>query len=260
MLTSPAGLTLPAASGPFDLVAGLPLHPLVVHVAVVLLPLSAVALVLVVLIPRARKPFGWITMVGLAIGAAGAFVAKESGEALAERVGTPTEHADLGASLPLLALLLLLIALGWFFLQRRSAGTRSVATTISGIAAIVMAVVVTVMTVLVGHSGATAVWSGTVTVSTTETSAAAESGSAAATTQAYTLADVAGHADESSCWAAIDGSVYDLTEWVGQHPGGADRILSICGTDATAAFATQHDGQQEPAAELATFQIGTLAG
>jgi hypothetical protein len=44
--------------GPFDTVAGLPVHPLVVHAAVVLLPLSAIGLVTIILVPRWRASFG----------------------------------------------------------------------------------------------------------------------------------------------------------------------------------------------------------
>ena len=36
---------------------GLPAHPLIVHAAVVLLPIAAIALIVVAAIPRARKPY-----------------------------------------------------------------------------------------------------------------------------------------------------------------------------------------------------------
>ena len=78
-------------------------------------------------------------------------------------------------------------------------------------------------------------------------------------TKSYTLADVAQHPNETSCWSAINGSVYDLTSWIRQHPGGADKILSICGKDGTAAFVDQHDSKQREQDILKTFLIGTLA-
>jgi len=94
---------------------------------------------------------------------------------------------------------------------------------------------------------------------------AAATSTAATTTQvsasaakAYTLADVAKHATQSSCWTAIDGKVYDLTAWIAQHPGGAGAILSICGKDGSATFNNQHGGQARPASELVSFTIGTL--
>ena len=74
----------------------------------------------------------------------------------------------------------------------------------------------------------------------------------------FTLADVSAHKDKTSCWTAINGSVYDLTSWIAQHPGGEQMILGLCGTDGSAAFNTQHGGQAQPATELAHFKIGAL--
>ena len=67
----------------------------------------------------------------------------------------------------------------------------------------------------------------------------------------YTMTDVAAHSTPSSCWAAIEGNVYDLSAWISQHPGGPEAIESLCGTDATAAFEAQHGGQRAPAEALA---------
>ena len=75
----------------------------------------------------------------------------------------------------------------------------------------------------------------------------------------YTLADIAKHNSERSCWAAINSKVYDLTNWINQHPGGPDRILALCGTDGSAAFNGQHGTQARPASELASFYIAPLA-
>ena len=66
---------------------GLPLHPLVVHAAVVLIPLASLGALIVVVSARARERFGWLT-VAFAVAAAGAAItAKLSGEALAESLG-----------------------------------------------------------------------------------------------------------------------------------------------------------------------------
>ncbi len=77
-------------------------------------------------------------------------------------------------------------------------------------------------------------------------------------TTTYTLADIAKHAVKADCWTTINGSVYNLTSFIPNHPGG-DRILVVCGKDGTSAFEGQHDGQGDPAKELATHKIGTLA-
>ena len=75
----------------------------------------------------------------------------------------------------------------------------------------------------------------------------------------YTMAQVAAHNSQTSCYTVVQGSVYDVTSFISQHPGGARAILSLCGRDGTAAFEGQHGGQGRPAAELASFKIGTLA-
>jgi len=79
------------------------------------------------------------------------------------------------------------------------------------------------------------------------------------TVSGYTLAEVATHNSQSSCWAVVSGQVYDLTNWISKHPGGPQKILNICGTDATATFEGQHGGQEKPEATLATFLLGPLA-
>lgn len=94
--------------------------------------------------------------------------------------------------------------------------------------------------------------------STSSSDSGSSSGSGSAATT-YTMADIAQHNGASSCWAAINGKVYDLTSWINQHPGGPEHILAICGTDGSAAFNAQHGGQSQPAAMLATFYIGALA-
>ena len=74
----------------------------------------------------------------------------------------------------------------------------------------------------------------------------------------YTMAQVALHSSRSSYWTAIDGQVYDLTQWISEHPGGQQAILGLCGKDGTAEFDYQHGGQSRPARELASFLLGPL--
>ena len=63
----------------------------------------------------------------------------------------------------------------------------------------------------------------------------------------------------SSCWTVISGNVYDLTRWIGSHPGGSGAIRSLCGTDGTAEFNSQHRGEGTPTARLAGYLLGPLA-
>ncbi|CAJ0584422.1 unnamed protein product, partial [Mesorhabditis spiculigera] len=48
--------------------------------------------------------------------------------------------------------------------------------------------------------------------------------------------EVAEHKTEDSCWFIYKGKVYDVTNFLNEHPGGGDAIVAEAGTDATVAF------------------------
>ena len=95
------------------------------------------------------------------------------------------------------------------------------------------------------------------------TPAAAPAASAAptpsATTSGYTMAQVATNNSAKSCWAVIEGSVYNLTNWINSHPGGSGAIMSLCGTEATSSFNAQHANQSRPSSRLSGYLLGPLA-
>ncbi len=83
-----------------------------------------------------------------------------------------------------------------------------------------------------------------------------------------TMAEVGMHTSESDCWTVIEGSVYDITEYIPRHPGG-EEILQACGVDGTTLFTTRttEDGESvgsgEPhsskaQSQLAQFKVGDL--
>lgn len=76
--------------------------------------------------------------------------------------------------------------------------------------------------------------------------------------EAITWAEVEEHDSPASCWTVIEGTVYDLTEWIDVHPGGPARIEQLCGRDATSDFTRQHAGQELPEQHLAEFSIGDV--
>lgn len=47
----------------------------------------------------------------------------------------------------------------------------------------------------------------------------------------YTLEDVAKHNSPDSCWITRAGTVYDVTSFLEDHPGGDDLILRYAGKD-----------------------------
>ena len=75
----------------------------------------------------------------------------------------------------------------------------------------------------------------------------------------YTMERVKANSTSSSCWTVISGSVYDLTKWIGSHPGGSGAIASLCGTDGTSEFNGMHRNQSKPEARLAGYLLGPLA-
>ena len=81
---------------------------------------------------------------------------------------------------------------------------------------------------------------------------------ATTTKVSYTLAQVALAKTSAKCWTAINGKVYNLTSWIGKHPGGESAILQLCGKDGSAAFNAQPGGQAKPENILAGYFIGTL--
>ncbi len=81
---------------------------------------------------------------------------------------------------------------------------------------------------------------------------------ATATATAFTMADVSAHASVSSCWTVVSGSVYDLTDWIGSHPGGEAAILRLCGKNGTDMFMGKHSKDMRPQSVLGSYKIGIL--
>ncbi|KAK4153552.1 cytochrome b5-like protein [Chaetomidium leptoderma] len=51
---------------------------------------------------------------------------------------------------------------------------------------------------------------------------------------------VAKHTSADSCWVVLHGNVYDVTEFLPEHPGGSRIILQLAGRDATAEYDPIH--------------------
>lgn len=96
------------------------------------------------------------------------------------------------------------------------------------------------------------------TASSTESPS--QSPSPTQTTSSLTLAEVSKRNTQSECWVVIDGGVYDLTDWIRKHPGGAGSISSLCGSDGTAQFTSKHGGEPRPTSTLESYYLGPLAG
>jgi uncharacterized membrane protein len=237
-------------------ISGLPVHALIVHFAVVVLPVSAIGLIAIIYTPKLKGKYSFLAASGIVLGSASVLVAKQSGEALAEHIGTPVVHADYASLLTYAAFIFMVLTVLWY---RSSKGRRSrIVTPISHVTAIA-GVAVLFLTFLTGHTGAEAVWKGRLASTTPAATASPSATTPSKVTGTYNSADLKKHAIASSCWTAVHGSVYDLTKWAARHPGGKSSILSLCGRDGSAAFNGQHGGQSSPASQLANYKIGKFA-
>jgi hypothetical protein len=81
----------------------------------------------------------------------------------------------------------------------------------------------------------------------------------APTAPGLSMAEIAKHSSRTSCWSAVSGSVYDLTSWIPNHPGGEGVILSMCGKDGTALYNGEHGSRSKPARILGGFKLGELS-
>jgi tellurite resistance protein TehA-like permease len=144
---------------------GIPAHPLVVHAAVVLLPLGAIATVIVAALPKARRYYAPIAFGLVLIGTIAVFLAQQSGESLEDRV-TETElveeHTEQGETVLPWAIAVTAVAAAVAVAQPlRRRYTQLSATAVTAVllaAAVATASGATWTVIEVGHSGAKATW------------------------------------------------------------------------------------------------------
>lgn len=78
-------------------------------------------------------------------------------------------------------------------------------------------------------------------------------------TRVITVAELSEHNSAESCWMAIHGIVYDVTEFMSRHPGGSSILKKNCGSDQTDNFERfRHSQRARTMAKK--YQIGVLQG
>ena len=80
--------------------------------------------------------------------------------------------------------------------------------------------------------------------------------------KSLSTADIVRHNLIEDCWLIVDGIVYDVTQYIPQHPTAPDIIGRWCGKDASEAFATKGYGRaHSPAAHamLKEYEIGKIS-
>jgi hypothetical protein len=151
--------------------AGLPLHVLLVHFVIVLVPLTAVCAVAVPLWPAARRRLGIVTPLLALANVVLVPVVTDAGAWLQARVpSTPLiqEHAALGHGLyPWVVALFVFASLqwAWFFFfdregspRRPSRAVRMTVIAALAVVAVILAVGTIIDVVMIGEAGSRAIW------------------------------------------------------------------------------------------------------
>lgn len=63
------------------------------------------------------------------------------------------------------------------------------------------------------------------------------------TSPVFTLSEVAKHSTPSDCYLVINNKVYNVSSFIGSHPGGARNITNNCGKEVTGIFAQIHSNR-----------------
>jgi hypothetical protein len=149
-----------------DTIFGLPMHPLIVHATVVIVPSAALLVALAAVYPRFRAWVGPVPALAALLSCVLVPLSTGSGEELQGRVGDTSlveKHADLAESLIWFVIPLAAVAVVGYWMQRR-AGTEGKTSGKGLVAAVAVGAVLlsgaTLVDVgLIGHSGAKASWS-----------------------------------------------------------------------------------------------------
>ena len=285
MLSAFTPLSLLGASSVFT-VAGLPLHPLIVHAAVVLVPASAALFALLVFRPGLRVTYGRPVLVLLWAAAAASVAAVLAGEQLASTEGVSELHETSGKLVAIGSLLLAVVAYFWnaafkSSLLQESGQPGNRLARLWGAAGVLLSAAAVVVVVVAGHSGAVSVWGSesasssqeidedlspaasttpTEQPSTEPTATESPEPTPSSTQKSYTAAEVAKHNTASDCWTMIAKQAFDLTDWVNRHPGGSQVITALCGIDGDQAFVNQHGKTGEPVDVLRGYWLGPISG
>ena len=72
----------------------------------------------------------------------------------------------------------------------------------------------------------------------------------------YTVTYVAKHSTAKDCWLIVRGSVYNVSPYIGNHPGGARAITDRCGLEVSSIFSAIHSNRAWDL--LGAYRIGAI--
>ncbi len=151
-----------------NVINGLPAHALLLHVVVVLVPLTALLEIVCGLWPAARRgQLLWLTLVMAATTMVLTPITINAGQWLYDLRTKPSpilrEHAERGSTMVYFAAALLVVAVGLLvvrLIERRSERPRMVARLIVGIIVLAVGISSTIQVYRTGDAGAQSVWGG----------------------------------------------------------------------------------------------------
>lgn len=138
----------------------LPLHPLAVHFAVALFPVALLFLIITTVSSKLRGRFLLRALLATVATVPFIFIAQQSGEALSEVMYEPDPHSQYGEVLMPLALWVLAVGFGLWYSLRKS--WPKLLNQLLGFALVSLSICAIAMTVVIGHSGAAATWTGVI--------------------------------------------------------------------------------------------------
>ena len=138
---------------------GIPIHPLIIHLTVVTLPLAVVMVVLSLIWQRFRR-YDFLTFAVLIVGSVSAFMASVSGRQLSENIGVTLDHATWGFYAPIASTVATVFFSLLIWARKQSVSSSLAKITKGGFVVVVTASIAAtlVLTVLAGHSGAKLTW------------------------------------------------------------------------------------------------------
>ena len=152
---------------------GLPLHILIVHVVVIVVPIAALVVLVAAVWPRARRWLGLVTPILGIVAALVVPLATQAGAWLEDRLRSAPlieKHAALGDTLwpwtLALAILSVVVYVWYRVVDKRptdappSRSVRRLVAIVLAVAAVVVVPTGITLTVLIGESGSRAVWEG----------------------------------------------------------------------------------------------------
>ena len=151
-----------------ETVFGLPLHPLVVHGAVVLVPVAALLTIVVAASPDRRAKWGWLTAMFATVALATTYVARQTGQQLEEELFPESvppllaDHKQLGSNAIWFVLALWLAVCALLLLdfdrRRRTDISSPIFPTVLAVITIMVAMAAIAQILLTGWSGAKSHW------------------------------------------------------------------------------------------------------